>query len=98
MKFWEQVLETLNPTNAEQEAWLQSVIDALENEGLTSVRPRVQSALLPYFDELAEALQLFEEIHGFKFSSCTTRREGEELSKLKLIRDNCRGFSLSVAY
>ncbi len=34
MKYWEQVLETLAPDDAEQEAWLQSVIDTLEREGL----------------------------------------------------------------
>jgi hypothetical protein len=98
MKYWEQVLETLSPTDAEQEAWLQSVIDTLENEGLLAVRPRLPRRLVPYFDELSEALQLFEQIHGAKFSMCTTRRERKELSKLKWLRDQCRGSNLSVAY
>ena len=98
MKYWEQVLETLAPDDAEQEAWLQSVIDTLEREGLLSVRPRLPRRLVPYFDELSEALQLFEEIHGSKFSMCTTRQERKELSKLRWLRDQCRGSNLLIAY
>ena len=98
MNFWEHVLETLSPADAEQEAWLQSVIDTLETVGIFDLRPRLPRQLAAYFDELAEALELFEEIHGSKFSACTTRRDEAELSKLRLLRDQCRGLNLGVAY
>ncbi len=98
MNYWEQVLETLAPANAEQEAWLQSVIDTLENEGTIGGRNQISRELAAYFDELSEALALFEEIHGAKFSSCVTRRDTFELSKLRLLRDQCRGINLGVAF